>query len=121
MIVQRSAKAFRSYENHPLATAIRNLQVRSENKGFGAATSALIVARNNHHHGRGPCLEEDGPGFPQEAVRFPRALPRGDLLLDLGDQNWVPLYPIIVAPNCSHCRYRDRVSSIGGTIGKARR
>ena len=25
------------------------------------------------------------PGFPQEKVHFPRALPRGDLVLDLGD------------------------------------
>jgi hypothetical protein len=52
-------------------------------------------------------LEGDGPGFPQERVRFPRAMPRGDLMLDLGDENWVQLYPFIVASNCPHCRYRE--------------
>ncbi len=30
-------------------------------------------------------LEGDGPGFMQEKVSRPRALPRGDLVLDLGD------------------------------------
>jgi hypothetical protein len=53
-----------------------------------------------------PALEGDGPGFPQEKVSFPKALPRGDLLLDQGDQNWVQLYPF-VASNCPHCRYRE--------------
>jgi len=159
LIVQRSAKVFRSYENHPLATAIRKLEVGSETRGFGSDIAALITARNDFHHGRGPtmegevvdasneaqerlqrCMEAlafftqypirliqdfdidrrnsefilkclrlvgDGPGFPQEKVRFPRAHPRGDLLLDLGDQNWVQLYPFVVASNCPHCRYRE--------------
>lgn len=52
-------------------------------------------------------LEGDGPGFPQEKVDFPNALPRGDLVLDLGGQNWVQLHPFIVAANCSHCQYRE--------------
>jgi hypothetical protein len=52
-------------------------------------------------------LEGDGPGFLQEKIRFPRAMPRGDLMLDLGDENWVQLYPFIVASNCPHCRYRE--------------
>jgi hypothetical protein len=34
-------------------------------------------------------LEGDGPRFPQERVRFPRALPRGDLMRDLGDESTV--------------------------------
>jgi hypothetical protein len=59
LIVQRSAKVFRSYENHPLATAIRNLDVGSETSEFGADIAALISARNNFHHGRGPTIEED--------------------------------------------------------------
>ncbi len=49
----------------------------------------------------------DGPGFPQEKVVFPRALPRGDLLLDLGHQNWVSLYPFVIASNCPRCLYRE--------------
>lgn len=159
LIVQRSAKVFRTYENHSLATAIRRLNIGSETKGFGADIAALIHARNNFHHGRGPLMEEDiigasneaqqrlhrcmealsffvqypirlvqdfdvdrrndefvlkclclagdGPGFPQEKVSFPKALPRGDLVLDLGGQNWVQLYPFVVASNCPHCRYRE--------------
>ena len=47
-------------------------------------------------------LEGDGPGFPQEKVSFTRALPRDDLVLDLGDGNWAQLYPFIVALNCHH-------------------
>lgn len=159
LIVQRSAKIFRSYENHPLAKSIQRLKIGSETKGFGADIAALISARNNYHHGRGPTMEEDiinasneaqerlercmealsfftqypirlvqdfdvdrrndkfvlkclrlegdGPGFPQEKVDFPNALPRGDLVLDLGGQNWVQLHPFIVAANCPHCRYRE--------------
>jgi hypothetical protein len=52
-------------------------------------------------------LTGDGPGFPQEKVHFPRAFSNGELLLDLGNQNWVALYPFIVASNCPHCRYRE--------------
>jgi hypothetical protein len=52
-------------------------------------------------------LTGDGPGFPQEKVLFPRAFSNGDLLLDLGHQNWVPLYPFLIASNCPRCRYRE--------------
>jgi hypothetical protein len=159
LIVQRSAKVFQTYENNPLASDICKLRIGSENKGFGADIAALIRARNDFHHGRGPTLEEDvlassndaqermercmdalaffpqypirlvqdfdvdrrngnfmlkclrlegdGPGFPQEKVGFPKALPRGDLVLDLGHGNWVQLYPFIVASNCPSCRYRE--------------
>jgi len=159
LIVQRSAKVFRSYRDHPLAADIRRLNIGSEDKGFGADVAALIRARNDFHHGRGPVMEEDiaeasieaqermercmealsfftrypirlvqdfdvdrrsetfvlkclrlmgdGPGFPQEKVSFPRALPRGDLVLDLGNGRWVDLYPFVVASNCPHCRYRE--------------
>jgi hypothetical protein len=159
LIVQRCAKVFRDYRDHPLAADIHRLKIGSENKVFGADIATLISARNDFHHGRGPVMEEDiveasndaqerlqrcmealsffkqypirlvqdfdvdrrnndfilkclrlegdGPGFPQERVRFPKALPRGDLMLDLGDENWVQLYPFIVASNCPHCRYRE--------------
>jgi hypothetical protein len=139
LIVQRCVKVFRSYGDHPLANDIRKLNIGSEDKGVGADVAALISARNDFHHARGPVMEEDiadatneaqerlerfmealsfftrypirlvqdfdvdrrngefilkcvrlvgdGPGFPQEKIIFPRALPRGDLALDLGDRN----------------------------------
>ena len=52
-------------------------------------------------------LVGDGPGFPQERLVHPRALPRGDVFLDIGDQVWVPLHPFIVATNCPRCLYRE--------------
>ncbi len=159
LIVTRCAKAFQSYRDHPLAYSIHRLKIGTENKGFGADVAALIQARNNFHHGRGPLTEEeiaqasdeaqerlrrcmeavsfladypirlvqdfdvdrrggafvlkclrlmgDGPGFRQEKVDHPEALPRGDLFLELGDQRWVPLYPFVIASNCPHCRYRE--------------
>ena len=152
LIVQRCAKAFRDYKDAPLAAEIQGLKIGSENKAFGADVAALIRARNDFHHGRGPVMEEDiveasndaqerlqrcmealsffkqypirlvqdfdidrrnhdfllkclrlegdGPGFPQERIRFPKAMPRGDLMLDLGDGNWIQLYPFVVASNC---------------------
>ncbi len=157
LIVQLSTKILR-HKNHPLASAICGLNIGSK-KGFGADVAALISAKNDFHHGRGPLNEEeiapasneaqerlqrcmealsflthypirlvqdfdvdrrsgqfwlkclrlngDGPGFTQERVRFPKALPRGDLMLDLGPQNWTPLYPFILASNCPRCQYRE--------------
>ncbi len=51
---------------------------------------------------------------------FPKPLPKGELILDLGNQNWVPLYPFVIASNCPRCRYRetyfiDRWNSKEGT------
>jgi hypothetical protein len=159
LIVQRCAKVFQGYRDHPLAADIHRLKIGSESKVFGADVAALISARNDFHHGRGPVTEEDiveasndaqerlqrcmealsfftqypirlvqdfdvdrrndnfilkclrlegdGPGFPQERIRFPRAMPRGDLMLDLGDDNWAQLYPFVIASNCPRCRYRE--------------
>lgn len=66
-------------------------------------------------------LERDGPGFPQEKLHVPRALPRGDLVMDLGNGSWVQLYPFVVASNCPHCKYRetyfvDRWNDRKGTV-----
>jgi hypothetical protein len=159
LIVQRSAKVFGTYQDHQLATDICKLNIGSETRGFGADIAALIRARNEFHHGRGPVMAEDvveasneaqermercmdtlafftqypirlvqdfdvdrrngdftlkclrltgdGPGFSQERMSFPKALPRGDMVLDLGHKNWVQLYPFIVASNCPSCRYRE--------------
>jgi hypothetical protein len=49
----------------------------------------------------------DGPGFPQEKVSFDRALPRGDLFMDLGDRRWAQLYPFITTMNCPRCKFRE--------------
>jgi len=55
-------------------------------------------------------LEGDGPGFPQERVSFPKALPRGDLMLDLGDENWVQLYPFVMSFERGHTEERRDIS-----------
>jgi hypothetical protein len=56
---------------------------------------------------KGSRLMGDGPGFLQERLIYPRAVPRGDLFLDLGNENWVSLHPFVVASNCPRCRYRE--------------
>jgi hypothetical protein len=146
-IAQKSAEVLQN-KDHPLASAICWLNIGSEVQGFGADVAALISARNDYHHNRGPqtieelatasneaqerlqrCMEAlsfftqypirlvqdfdfdrrsgefllgclrltgDGPGFPQERIRFPRPLPRSDLVLDLGSQNWVSLYTALI-------------------------
>ena len=159
-VVKGSSKVFRRYEDNPLASAIQELGADSpEESSFGADVAALVSARNDYSHGRGPSIEEetvvasnevqkrlqrcmealsfltqypirlvqdfdvdrrsgefllkclrfvgDGPGFPQEKVVYPRALPRGDLFLDLGHQNWIQLYPFVIALNCLRCQHRE--------------
>jgi hypothetical protein len=59
LIVQRCAKVFQGYQDHPLAADIHRLKIGSESKVFGADVAALISARNDFHHGRGPTLEDD--------------------------------------------------------------
>ena len=49
----------------------------------------------------------DHPGLPQEDIPFPRPLQKLDLFIDLGEQDWVPLYPFIVALNCPRCKTRE--------------
>lgn len=49
----------------------------------------------------------DGPGFHQEKITFDRALPRGDLFMDLGDRHWAQLYPFITTMNCPRCKFRE--------------
>jgi hypothetical protein len=59
VIIQRSTKALRAYKDNPLASDICDLEIGSEKKTFGADVAALISARNDYHHGRGPTLEEE--------------------------------------------------------------
>ena len=49
----------------------------------------------------------EGPGFPQEKLVHPRALPRSDIFLDLCNQPWVPMYPFVAAANCPRCLHRE--------------
>jgi hypothetical protein len=49
----------------------------------------------------------DHPGLAQEELAFPRPLPRGDLFIDLGGENWVPLYPFVSVKVCPSCRTRE--------------
>ncbi|MGF1471079.1 MAG: hypothetical protein ACFB50_04950 [Rubrobacteraceae bacterium] len=62
----------------------------------------------------------DGPGFPQEKITFHKALPRGDLFLDLGYQDWLPLYPFVTAMNCPRCKSME-IYFIDGWDKKKRR
>lgn len=47
------------HKTHSLASAICGLNTGSEKKGFGADVAALISARNDFHHGRGPLTDEE--------------------------------------------------------------
>jgi hypothetical protein len=67
LIIQRCAKVFRSYRDNPLAPEIWGLNIGAESKGFGADVAALIRARNDFHHGRGPVMEEDVADASDEA------------------------------------------------------
>jgi hypothetical protein len=55
------------------------------------------------------CLRYTGdhPGLPQEEVVLNTALHKSDLYIDLGDQNWVSLYPYITVRNCPRCKARE--------------
>jgi hypothetical protein len=159
LIIQHATKALARDRQNPLAQHFRALNVGSEKKGIGPDVGALIRAKNDYKHDRGPMTEQhlidasnelherierciralsffkeypmrlvqdfdvdrhennfvlkclrllgDGPGFQQEKLNHPRALPRGDIFFDIGDQVWVPLHPFIVATNCPRCLYRE--------------
>lgn len=49
----------------------------------------------------------DHPSFQQEELEFHKGVPRGDLLVDLGSQRWMSLYPFINTMNCPHCKVRE--------------
>lgn len=58
-IVARCSKVFARYEDSPLALDLKKLNIRSEKKGFGADVVALIRAKNDYKHDRGPVVLED--------------------------------------------------------------
>ena len=56
-IVARCSKVFARYEQDTLALEIKELKVRSEKKNsFGANVMALIRAKNDYKHDRGPTV-----------------------------------------------------------------
>ncbi len=158
-LVGLSGKVFATYKDDPLAEYIHRLNINSDKKGFGSDVAALIKAKNDFKHDRGPTVEEeifkatqdtqerlrrcmealaffteypirqvldvnpsrrgstttlkclrfigDHPGLPQEEIILHKALHKGDLFLDAGRQEWVPLYPFINAITCSKCKTRE--------------
>ncbi|MEG3973143.1 hypothetical protein QT970_00775 [Microcoleus sp. herbarium8] len=158
-LIGRSGKVFATYKDDPLAECIYRLNINSDKKGFGSDVAALIKAKNDFKHDRGPTVEEeifkatqdtqerlrrcmealaffteypirqvldinpsrrgstttliclrfigDNPGFTQEKIVWHKALPKNDLFLDAGRQEWVPLYPFITALTCSKCKTRE--------------
>ncbi len=52
-IVRRCSKTFARYDD-PLAKAIRKLKIQVQTKGFGGDVDALIRAKNDFKHDRGP-------------------------------------------------------------------
>ena len=49
----------------------------------------------------------DHPGFTPERIISNKALHKGDLFIDAGRQEWVPLYPFITATACSKCKTKE--------------
>lgn len=60
-MVAESSKVFADYEDNSLALSIKSLGIRSEKKqqSFGANVAALIKAKNDYKHDRGPVVLED--------------------------------------------------------------
>jgi hypothetical protein len=48
-----------TYKDHPLASSIVGLNISNEKRGFGAAVKAVIMAKNDFKHDRGPRTEEE--------------------------------------------------------------
>ncbi len=69
-IVARCSKVFAGYEQDTLALKIKELKVRSEKKNnFGANIMALIRAKNDYKHDRGPTILEDIADTSEEVQR----------------------------------------------------
>ena len=60
----------------------------------------------------------DHPALLQENCPYPKALPRGDLYLEMGSQEWIPLFPFMVSLNCPHCRNRETYFIDQWDVGK---
>jgi len=58
-IIARCSKVLSSYKDHPLAAGISRLNVGSESRGSGKDVQAIIRAKNDFKHDRGPTTEID--------------------------------------------------------------
>ncbi len=112
-IVRRCSKVFARYDE-PLARAIYGLKIRSEDRGFGRDVGALIRAKNDFKHDRGPKTLEDTLAASEEIQetirRCMRALdffaaypmrgatsPEAVAYLETGGHARLALYPFVVS------------------------
>lgn len=58
-ITARSSRVFADYKDHPLAASVNRLNIGSDRKGFGRDIAALIKAKNDFKHDRGPNVETE--------------------------------------------------------------
>ena len=58
-ITGKCSKVLSTYKDHPLAASIVELRITAEKRGFGAAMSRIITAKNDFKHDRGPRTEEE--------------------------------------------------------------
>jgi hypothetical protein len=49
----------------------------------------------------------DHPGFKQEELTYPLPLMKNDLYIEVGTDDWIPLYPFLVPRNCPQCKTRE--------------
>jgi type I restriction enzyme M protein len=49
----------------------------------------------------------DHPGLRQERIKYPKALPKDKLYLELQPEKWVPLYPHVSVQYCPSCKTRE--------------
>ena len=112
-IVRRCSKVFARYDE-PLAKSIYGLKIRSEDKGFGRDVDALIRAKNDFKHDRGPkTLEETMAAseelrqtirrcmqaldflaaYPMRGAKDPEAAP----YLEMGGHERLALYPFVTS------------------------
>jgi hypothetical protein len=49
----------------------------------------------------------DHPGLRQEEFKYPLPLTKNDLYIEVGTDDWIPLYPFLVPRNCPQCKTRE--------------
>ena len=118
-IVRLCSKIFARYDD-PLATAIQKLNIQSQNKGLGRDVDALIRAKNDFKHDRGPKTLEDTMAASDEvqekirrcmeALTFltdPPVRELGDsgmfLYFETGEGGHLPLWPLVVSGSTLGC------------------
>lgn len=72
----------------------------------------MILSVDVHWHSQNAILETlnytgDHPGLRQERCVVQKALPKNHLFLEITDEVWVPLYPLVCVEYCSACQTRE--------------